>query len=56
MVGLVRRRFSEVYAELNREGEQCPIESGRLLRLADNECEHGHLPQDRVITCSCWER
>ena len=22
--------------------------------LADNECKHGHLPHDPLVTCLCW--
>ncbi len=36
-------------------GGACPYEVGIAGSLADNECEHGSLPRDRVVTCSCWD-
>ena len=47
--------FAERYREAVRQaGGACPIESGVLGRLADNECDHGRLPGDRTGKCGCW--
>lgn len=35
-------------------GYVCPIESGAIGRLVDNECEHGRLPGDSSAPCGCW--
>jgi hypothetical protein len=35
-------------------GGRCPIEAGRLGRLADHECRHGRLPFDSTPPCGCW--
>lgn len=32
----------------------CPLESGLIGALADNECEHGRLPTDTTRRCGCW--
>jgi hypothetical protein len=32
----------------------CPIESGFIGGLADNECKHGRLPTDNTAPCGCW--
>jgi hypothetical protein len=32
----------------------CPIESGYIGKIADNECSHGRLPGDRTRPCGCW--
>lgn len=34
---------------------QCPIEAGLVGNLADNECRHGRLPNDRSPECGCWK-
>ena len=47
--------FADRYREAMRQaGGACPIESGVLGRLADNECDHGRLPGDRTPKCGCW--
>jgi hypothetical protein len=47
--------FSARYrAAMAQCGGRCPIEAGRLGRLADNECCHGRLPFDRTPACGCW--
>ena len=47
--------FADRYREAMRQaGGACPIESGVLGRLADNECDHGRLPGDRTGKCGCW--
>lgn len=42
------------YRRAEKAAGGCPIEAGLLLRLADNECEHGRLPGDRTEPCGCW--
>lgn len=32
----------------------CPIESGFIGNLVDNECPHGRLPGDATSACGCW--
>ena len=47
--------FADRYRKAMRQaGGTCPIESGVLGRLADNECDHGRLPGDRTGKCGCW--
>jgi len=47
--------FAERYRAATRQaGGACPIESGVLGRLADNECDHGRLPGDCTPKCGCW--
>ena len=47
--------FADRYrAAALQTGGACPIESGVLGRLADNECAHGRLAGDRRATCGCW--
>jgi len=47
--------FAARYRAATREtGGACPIESGVLGRLADNECAHGRLAGDRSAKCGCW--
>ena len=47
--------FADRYRKAMRQaGGACPIESGVLGRLADNECDHGRLPGDRSRKCGCW--
>lgn len=47
-------KFSHAYEAAFRRYGVCPIESGQLLRLADDECKHGRLPGDRTPACGCW--
>ena len=48
-------QFADRYRQAMRQaGGACPIESGVLGRLADNECDHGRLPGDRTRKCGCW--
>lgn len=48
--------FSAGYRRATRAAHGvCPIESGLVGKLADNECPHGYLPTDRVIKCECWK-
>jgi hypothetical protein len=35
-------------------GGRCPIEAGRLGRLAHHECRHGRLPFERTRLCGWW--
>jgi hypothetical protein len=41
-----------------RDAEQiagaCPVESGLVGSLADNECAHERLPGDATKRCGCW--
>ena len=47
--------FADRYrAAALQTGGACPIESGVLGRLADNECAHGRLAGDRSAKCGCW--
>ena len=47
--------FADRYrAAALQTGGACPIESGVLGRLADNECAHGRLAGDRCAKCGCW--
>ena len=41
-------------AALTHTGGMCPMETGAIGRLADNECKHGRLPGDRTPKCGCW--
>jgi hypothetical protein len=44
-------RYTAAMAEC---GGRCPIEAGVPGRLADHECRHGRLPDDRTPACGCW--
>ena len=47
--------FPRLYARLVGRDGSCPIESGVIGRLADNECRlHGRLPFDRTPACGCF--
>lgn len=47
--------FSARYAAAMVEcGGRCPIEAGVVGKLADRECRHGRLPDDRTPACGCW--
>ena len=47
--------FPRLYARLVARDGSCPIESGVIGRLADNECRlHGRLPFDRTPACGCF--
>ena len=47
--------FPRLYARLAARDGSCPIESGVIGRLADNECRlHGRLPFDRTPACGCF--
>ncbi|MTD47173.1 hypothetical protein GKE82_23510 [Conexibacter sp. W3-3-2] len=46
--------FGQVYDHAYQLIGACPIESGHLLKLADNECRHGRLPYDRSAPCGCF--
>lgn len=49
-----REGFARTYALAHNEIGACPIEAGVIGCLADNECAHGSLPSDRIVTCDCW--
>ena len=44
----------KMYHEAEKIAGGCPIEAGLMLKLADNECEHGRLPGDRTEPCGCF--
>ena len=46
--------FPRLYARLVARDGSCPIESGVIGRLADNECIHERLPFDRTPACGCF--
>lgn len=47
--------IGEAYrAAYKAAGGVCPIESGVMGHLADNECEHGRLAGDPSEPCGCW--
>jgi hypothetical protein len=46
--------FAARYRAAEQAHGACPIESGHLLKLADNECEHGRLAGDSTPPCGCW--
>lgn len=50
------REFSERFKAHVRRYGSSPIEDGTILNLADHECRHGWLPNDRKRNCDCFPR
>jgi hypothetical protein len=49
------RTFADSYRDCTIAlNGSCPIESGFIGGLADNECKHERLPGDRSAPCGCW--
>lgn len=49
------RTFADSYRDcMVALNGSCPIETGFIGKLADNECAHHRLPGDRTSPCGCW--
>lgn len=46
--------MAAAYAAARRHAGGCPIESGLIASLIDNECRHGRLAGDPSLPCGCW--